>query len=338
MKKFFFIFLSSIVFLFFFIFFLVKYFSLKIEKPPYYIFNTISQAFNNNEYKDKPVANFLILGLDKRDDRLEKTETTDTIIFASLNSKTNKLNTISLPRDLWSYRLNSKINNVYPASLEVSDSFGFIKNNFQDILGQPVDDVIVITTEDLINFVQVIGGVDVYLDKGFVDKQYPNPDYINNPKAPIYKTIEFPAGLNHLSKSNITEYVRSRKSADTVEAGGTDLGRIKRQQILIEAILSKIKSKDFLLNIKNDINLYNFWSQSIETTLTDKDILSMTLSYKNSLKNISINRIEIPIGTTAKDGLIYHPLTFINRQWVFIPQDKDYKSLHDFIRSQFSDI
>ncbi len=327
------------VFIFILIFILVVTLSLlskSINKAPNYLVETIFSSIKTNPYQGKDKINFLILGLDKRDDALEKTQTTDTIIFASLNLKTFKLNLISTPRDLWFYQKETKINNLYPLSLsQEKDKFDFLKENFEKLYGQSIDHVIILTTDNLISFVNSIGGVDVYLNKGFIDKQYPNPDYIKNPSPsiPIYKTIEFQEGLIHLDQTNVTEFVRSRKGAQTAADGGTDIGRIERQQLLIEAILNKIKSGN-LINQNQLKNLYLFWDQQINKTLSDTDALQMACILNENIKNISLNKIEIPVGQNATSGVIYHPTKFINKQWVFITNDDKYQSFQQFISNQ----
>ncbi|PJE67116.1 hypothetical protein COU93_00520, partial [Candidatus Shapirobacteria bacterium CG10_big_fil_rev_8_21_14_0_10_36_6] len=57
--------------------------------------------------------NFLILGLDPRNDLLEKTQTTDTIIYANISPKYDSVKLFSLPRDLWFYQKSIKINQIY---------------------------------------------------------------------------------------------------------------------------------------------------------------------------------------------------------------------------------
>ncbi len=311
--------------------------SKSINKAPNYLIETIFSSIKTNPYQNKDKINFLILGLDKRDDALEKTQTTDTIIFASLNLKTFKLNLISTPRDLWFYQKESKINNLYPLSLnEKKDKFDFLKENFEQLYGQPIDHVVILTTDNLISFVNSIGGVDVFLNKGFVDKEYPNPDYIKNPspEIPIYKTIEFQEGLIHLDQTNVSEFVRSRKSAETATNGGTDIGRIERQQLLIEAILTKIKSGKIINNPNQLKSLYLFWDQQIDKTISDTDALQMLYILNENIKDISINKIEIPVGENAKSGVIYHPTKFINKQWVFITTDDKYQAFQQFIFNQ----
>ncbi|MFA7675973.1 MAG: LCP family protein [Candidatus Shapirobacteria bacterium] len=333
--KTFFVFIFGFIFIFIFLIVLnLSFFSRSINRPPNYLIETIYNSIKENPYQSKEKINFLILGLDKRDDTLEKTTTTDTIIFASLNLKTFKLNLISTPRDLWFYEKETKINGLYPLSLDSKeDKFDFLKSDFEKLYGQPIDHIIVITTDSLISFVNIIGGVDLYLEEGFIDNQYPNPDYIKNPSkdVPIYKTIEFKSGQIHLDQSNITEFVRSRKSAETSAAGGTDIGRIERQQILIEAILNKIRLGKVITD-KNQIkNLYFFWNKEISKTLSDIDAFQIALILNENINKISLNKIEIPIGQNAKTGIIYHPLKFINKQWVFITSDDKYQAFQEFV-------
>ena len=298
-----------------------SYFLLKKISVDTYSRPTITQNFN-----------FMILGLDRRNDWLEKTETTDTIIFGNLNFNQNKVSLVPLPRDLWDYNLQAKINQIFPLSDQQSDKYGFIQSNFNQIVGQKVDKTVIVTTDNLIKLIQIINGVDVYLDKGFEDDKYPNPEYIihPSPKTPIYITIKFPTGWNHLDASNITEFVRSRKSAETAAQGGTDIGRIQRQELLVDAIFKKMSSIK-LTDYSQLVNLYNFWRYDLQTNFSDADLLSILLTEKRKIFNLKINKINVPSGEDPKIDIIYHPQTFSNSQWVFIPQDKNYQSLHQFV-------
>lgn len=298
---------------------------------------TLVKSFQNGYSltKNQPLSryNFLILGLDKRDDSFEKTETTDTILFASLDLSSANLHLISLPRDLWYYPINHKINQIYPLSQNQTEKYSYIKTTFTSLIGQPVDDVLVINTRNLNDIIDILGGVDLYLEKGFKDEQYPNPEYIKNPSKniPIYKTVEFPSGWVHLDSTNITEFVRSRKSAATAADGGTDLGRINRQQQVLEALLDKVQKQKLYTQPQLILKLYSYWHNHLETTLTDEKIISLGLSLGKNITSFNLKRHQIPIGLSAKDGLIYHPPKFINPQWVFIPADKSYKQLQNFI-------
>ncbi len=332
LKSFLLIFLVSTIFVLFGLITVFKKISLSLQKSPDYLINTLTSIDKNNPYKNNDKVNFIVLGLDRRDDSLEKTNVTDTIMFISLNLKNQKINTISIPRDLWNYDLDTKINQIYPLSLTKPNQLDFIKETFSKLIDQPINHVVVLTTDNLIKFVNLIGGVDITLDKGFVDNQYPNPEYIKNPSQNIakYKTIEFKSGLIHLDETNITEFVRSRKGSDSVANGGTDLARIQRQQLLVESILNKIKSGQFVNDNLNPIDLYKFWDQEIIKDIFDKNLLQILSTMGDTVSKLTLNKIEIPIGTNSKNGVIYHPTYFTNKQWVFIPSDKKYKSFHQF--------
>lgn len=310
----------------------LRYLSSKTNTSLLYFPQTIYQSYRNPSLF--PGFNFMVLGLDPRNDSLEKTETTDTIIFANFSSDL-KINLIPLPRDLWDYSLNTKINQIYPLSIGRSDQFSYIQSEYGNLTGQKVDKTIVVTTQNLIDLVKLVDGVDVNLDQGFTDKEYPNPAYIANPspKTPVYITVSYPSGLNHLDESNITPFVRSRKSAETAAQGGTDIGRIERQQLLIEALFSKLKSYDYLRHPQMLFNLYHFFHNDLQTNFTDRDIFSLGFKIFKNYNNLSLNKIIISSGSDSKIDLIYHPQTFINAQWVFIPQDKDYHRFQVFIQN-----
>ncbi|MBU3935651.1 LCP family protein [Patescibacteria group bacterium] len=314
-----------IIFVVLFLFFLSFY---RFYRQP--IDNFLS-ALKNNSYQDASQVNFLLLGLDPRDDLLEKTNTTDTIIFASLKFSPPTLSLVSLPRDLWSYPLAKKINQIYPLSLEKDNSFIFIKDNFSQLLNQNIDHVFIISTQNLIDLVELIGGLDVYLDQAFTDSQFPNPDYIKDPSAdlPIYITISFNQGLNHLDSQNVTYFVRSRHSASSAAAGGTDIGRSQRQQILLEALLTKIKSGQ--IKPQQIVSLYRYFNQNIKTDFSDQQLFSLALRLKKKALSLDLKKIAIPTGENPKTGILYYPGYLYQGQWVFLPQDKEYRSLQQFI-------
>jgi len=310
--------------------------SKRTNQPPLYFPQILKNSLTNNQLRGETSQNFIILGLDPRNDLLEKTVTTDTIIFTKLdlaNSPTLRL--VSLPRDLWNYQQGKKINDIYPQSLATGDP-NLILSQFSQITGQSISHYLVITTQDLIDFIALIGGVDVNLENGFIDDQYPNPDHISNPgsTAPVYITIEFKKGLNHLDESNVTQFVRSRKSSDNPLLGGTDLGRITRQQLLINAIISKVMQPQYTHNIGFIFQLYHFWQNHFQTNITDQYLSDLIINHQRQLLNLNLQKYEIPIATSAStEGVIYHPQFFENNQWVFIPKSKDYRELIDFIKN-----
>lgn len=314
----------------------VNYFVSRAIKQPFsYLPQTIYQAITHPSLS--PNFSFLLLGLDYRDDAFEKTQTTDTIIFGQFNDSNSALSLVSLPRDLWHYPLNLKINKIYPESFTHDSPTRFIKSNFEIVTGQSINRLIVLNTGTLTKLIDLMGGVDVYLDQAYQDDQFPNPQYIANPspQIPVYISISFPAGWNHIDSSNITFFVRSRKGGESLAQGGTDLGRIHRQQLLLDSLLQKIKTNHAWLQPKTLLGLYQLFHQDFTTDLTDTDILSLIIQLRHHLLNFNLNRVEIPVGTNPRLTPIYDPDKLVYHQWLFLPSDPDYQQLHQFIQSKF---
>jgi len=277
--------------------------------------------------------NFLILGYDYRNDIFEDSLNTDTIIFGNYQTATNKIQLLPLPRDLWDYQNKFKINQIYQNALKGDTPISQTKSDFQQIIGQPIDKIMILSTQNIVDITELLGGLDIYLEKGFIDNEYPNQAYIDDPlsKAPIYTTIEFKDGWNHLDKTNLTQFIRSRKSSETAQDGGTDIGRIERQQLLIETLTNKLKSDYLFNNPSQALKLYYYWQNSIQTDFNFDDLLKLVMKQKQKLLNLQIQKHSLTIGQTPQEGQIYHPQTFINKQWVFIPSTPDYSELQKLV-------
>jgi len=308
------------------------YLSSKLDYPIKDIVSDIKSAKSTSQNDFQ--YNFLILGYDYRQDAFENSLNTDTIIFANYQTKTNTASLLALPRDLWDYKNDFKINQIYQKSLSTNMPITNTKSEFERILGTPIDRVLILSTNDIINIVDLLGGLDIYLEKGFVDDKYPNQAFIDDPNsgAPIYTTIEFKDGWNHLDSSNITQFIRSRKSSEIASQGGTDLGRIQRQEQLINTLIDKLKSDYLYKNPSSALALYHYWQNTLQTDFTHQDLFRIVLNQKKDILNLSIKKYSLTIGEGPKDSDIYHPLNFINRQWVFIPSSPDYQEIKDKVQ------
>lgn len=305
------------------------YLSTKLNQKPSQLASKIITAQQNSWQNYN--YNFIILGYDLRQDKFETELNTDTIILANYQTDNHNLKLISLPRDLWDYQTQQKINRFYQNSLLTKLPITQTKSEFSRLTGQSINKILVLSTQNIIELTNLIGGVDIYLENGFTDEQYPNQAYIDNPNSgePIYQTIKFPSGKVHLDSSNVTQFIRSRKSTD-------DIDRINRQQLLIEALIQKLKSPSFLSKPQNIIDLYLYWQNSIQTDFTDQDLLNIAFKLKTNLPNLNISRQQLVIGTKPEEGDIYHPNSFVNQQWVFLPSTPDYSSLINTITTFLS--
>lgn len=328
-----FLLLFSLLFISISIVVLFNYFNKNFGYPPKLLINTISSA--HKQSKSMPAQiNFLILGSDIRNDWLEVSQDTDTIILANLNTQTHTINLVSLPRDIWFDPLNCRINKIYSLSLQNSNPIDFIKSNFNQVTGQKIDYILVIKTDFLSKLIEITGPVTVDLPYSFIDDRYPNPNHIKDPLnfPNPYITISFEKGPNTIDTKNIDYFVRSRKGADA-QNGGTDLGRSARQQLLIMALFNTLTQIDPIKKIKTLSTLYQLWSSQITKDITDTTIISLIFKLNKNITNLSFKNIAIPIGLNSNDtnGVIYHPNYFSSNAWVYLPIKNDFSYLRQYL-------
>jgi LCP family protein required for cell wall assembly len=190
-----------------------------------FVSKEVYEAYINNSNR----VNFLIVGL-------EHTRT-DTIVFASYDTKGQKVDMISIPRDTYYYKegfrsgyrdmANYKINAVYGG-----DGMEGLKTAVEDILNLPIHHYVSITMDGVAKIVDTLGGVEVNvpLDMYYVDK-YADP--------PL--TIDIKAGEQVLDGKTAVGFLRFRKSSDGSVSLG-DIGRIKLQQQFMTSAVKKALS------------------------------------------------------------------------------------------------
>ncbi|EKD86324.1 MAG: cell envelope-related transcriptional attenuator, partial [uncultured bacterium] len=127
---------------------------------------------------------------------------------------------ISLPRDTWSSDIKGKINKAYSDGEETRHGGGLVlaKTVVSKITGQNVDYGIVIDFSGFINAVDLMGGLDINVDKTFDDYEYPltgkEDDPCDNKPEDLeklatassqleafpcrYEHLHFDRGMNHM--------------------------------------------------------------------------------------------------------------------------------------------
>lgn len=114
---------------------------------------------------------------------------TDSMMVAHVDLKTNKVALISLPRDLWVLLptkskaiFHSKINAVYQTGLFPKDypdvkvpvaEVDLVKDAVKTITGLPIDSYVAIDFTGFTKAIDILGGVDVDVQKTFDDFEYP---------------------------------------------------------------------------------------------------------------------------------------------------------------------
>lgn len=222
-------------------------------------------------------TNVLLLGIDK------EASLTDTIILMSFYHQEKKIVTVNIPRDLYVNDgfITEKINAIYPAAKarrpqSKSYASNFLANFLNEELDIPIHYWATINFQGLVDIIDALGGVQVKVENYFQDCEYPKMDYSGYLPCQTFKP-----GLQTMDGNRALIYARSRKSLDNNE--GTDFARSRRQSILIQAILNKIKS----LGLGN-LGKINSYLQILEKNVLTNASSQEILSGINKLRSLEI--------------------------------------------------
>lgn len=205
--------------------------------------------------------NVLILGVDDGDSEAAKTEPkrTDAMLLLSFDPKANKVALLSIPRDtkilITGHRDPQKINAAY--------TFGGVvgaKQAVANLLHVPIHYYALANWQGFIEFVDMIGGVDLYVDR---DMHY------EDPYADL--VIDIKHGFQHMDGKTAGKYVRFRSD----ELG--DIGRVQRQQKFMKAATEQ------MFSIQNMAKVGTIFKSMEKYITTDMDTLTM-LKAANSFK------------------------------------------------------
>jgi polyisoprenyl-teichoic acid--peptidoglycan teichoic acid transferase len=182
--------------------------------------------------------NILLLGTDERPDE-NGPPRTDTIMLMTMDLEHQMAGLLSLPRDMWvpipGYDIATKINTAYAIGEMRRYPGGgpqLVKDTVSSFVGRPVEYYVQINFNGFVRFVDLIGGIDVYVPHTIHDDRYPTPDY-------GVELFRIEAGHHHLDGETALKYVRTRQA-------DSDYKRAGRQQQVLQAVLDKVLAADMI--------------------------------------------------------------------------------------------
>jgi polyisoprenyl-teichoic acid--peptidoglycan teichoic acid transferase len=280
---------------------------------------------------------------------------TDTIIFASIDPKNQKVTLVSVPRDLWVSDLGAKINTAYAFGENRKKGGGLVltKAITEKVVGQDVDYGFRIDFNGFIKAVDMIGGIDVPVDRSFDDPEYPitgkENDLCDHTEEDLemlatassqleafpcrYEALHFDEGMQHMDGETALKFVRSRHATG---AEGTDFARSKRQEKVITAFKDKLLSAQTLLNPVKLIQLYGVVKDSIDTDIKEEEFDDFFKLFQK-MEKAKLQSIVLDYGdeNTSQPGLLLNPPISdeFKGQWVIIPRvgNGNYREIHDHV-------
>jgi len=144
----------------------------KIAKLSPFLFQLIFNRDINLKTNDGHI-NILLLGIGGKNH--QGPNLTDTVIFTSLSTKGDKVTLVSIPRDLWVPDLDAKINTAYSTGESKRPGGGLVlsKAVVKKIVNQPIDYVLRIDFDGFIKAVDLVGGLEINVERTFDDFEYP---------------------------------------------------------------------------------------------------------------------------------------------------------------------
>lgn len=205
--------------------------------------------------------NILLLGIDDGDSEAAESEPkrTDAIILLSFDPQNNKVSVLSIPRDtkviLPGHKDPEKINAAYAYGGVV-----MAKQTVANLLRVPIHYYALANWRAFIDVVNLIGGVDIYVDKDM---------YYEDPYADL--VIDIKHGYQHMDGETAGKYVRFRKD----ELG--DIGRVQRQQKFLKAAAEQMFS---VQNVAKISSLLATLDKYVKTDLNTLTMLKAANSFK----------------------------------------------------------
>lgn len=291
---------------------------------------------SSQELRGRYGVNILVLGLGGP--KNEPSGLTDTILFASIDKSSGNTLLLSLPRDIWIPQMRAKINTAYYYGNQ-KEGLGmeWARRYVSEIVGQPIDYVVVISFDGFVKIVDYLGGIEVQVDKAFTDTEYPIPGREDDPCGGDpktrcrYETIAFAQGRQFMDGATALKFARSRHSEGNE---GSDFARAARQQGLIVAIREKVLAPVFLLSPTRVTGLLDLVVNSVETDVPQSHFASFgKLALKARSAEIKSQVIPGSIIENEKKGFLYHPRLTRQQdnQWVLVPRADTWQPLHEWI-------
>lgn len=241
----------------------------------------------------------LLIGLDYRDYIAnEGPPRSDSMILLTVDPLTKTAGTLSIPRDMW---VNipgfgyGRINMAYfygEGSKLPGGGPELARKTVEQFIGVPVQYYAQIDFNTFVEFINLIGGIEVYNDEEL------RLDPVGSGKDKIKLTC---CGVRQLNGQKALAYARYRKGDDG------DVGRAKRQQKVILGIRNKVLSpENFPVLLGKAQQFYEEFSAGIKTNLPFDTALQMGVLARDipveSIKQGVIDYSMVSLDSTTLGG------------------------------------
>jgi LCP family protein required for cell wall assembly len=251
---------------------------------------------------------------------------TDSMVVMSLMPQSHHTTLVSVPRDLWvqipaGSGQYHKINYAYVyGSNNGADAAGggnVAAQKMSVVTGLDVKYWLTINFVGFRDFINAIGGIDVYVPDAFTAKYPANDDPNVNPN---WLHVHFSKGMQHMDGETAIRYARARYVLDN-PAEGSDFARSARQQIMIKAALTKVKQINTWPSLFNALTALE---HAIYTNLSLADLMQFALKMDlNDAHHVGLSNQNVLVDATASDG-----------EYILRPANNDWQAIIKYVKQQ----
>jgi LCP family protein required for cell wall assembly len=236
-------------------------------------------------------TNILVLGVDATGEK----GLSDTIIIASIFHKEKKITTSNIPRDsLVEYNgTRFKVNEIYGTAEANKPGSGpaELSNFLSRELGIDIPYWALTNFDGAEKAVDLVGGIDVDVENTFTDCEFPNKSF-------GYLACQtFTKGPQNMNGKTALIYARSRHG-DNGE--GSDFARSRRQSLVVQAVLQKIKSQNTFQSISKFSEISSLLGKNIKTNIS----LAEMKSIANFARSIDLKNDFLRINWAVGNGFL----------------------------------
>lgn len=227
---------------------------------------------------------------------------TDTIILLTIDPISKTAGILSIPRDLWVDIPgfgHSRINTAWTlgeAAKLPGGGPGLAMETVSQLIGVPVHYYVQVDFGTFVSFINLIGGIDVYVEQRMVlDPTGSGQDHF----------VLKPGDIRHLTGKRALAYARCRSESQGCSDG--DVGRARRQQQVILAIRDKVFDPMAFPNLLAQAPaLFAEFSSGVRTNLSLEDsmklaVLARDIPLENIKQGVIDNNMTI-FANAALDG------------------------------------
>jgi LCP family protein required for cell wall assembly len=256
----------------------------------------------------------LLVGVDKRAEAEAEGVRSDTLILVRVEPMAGWATMLSIPRDSVVQLPNGnygKVNGAYSYGYyHAEDLYGAgtskdagggaaAAETLERFLKVKVDYIAQVDFDGFANLIDSINGIVIDVKAALVDPEFPTENH-------GVERIYIPPGIQHMDGKTALVYARSRHSSN-------DFDRSKRQQQVLKAVLSSVRSRGLLANVSLLPNWITVLEKNVRTTLPLADIRTMTdlagIAAKldtDKVAQMSINPLDVRVDNVVGSDIYWN--------------------------------